>query len=78
MIVPMALSSQDIVLPKSYRAPQYRPYNYPNLSNFPLPSSTYIYVTHDTIVAWNALPKSVVTSSTLDAFKVALGRPIPS
>ena len=31
-----------------------------------------------TIVAWNTLPKSVVTSSTLDAFKVSLGRPIPS
>ena len=32
-----------------------------------------------TIVAWNALTKSVVTSSTLDAFKAALplGRPIP-
>ena len=32
-----------------------------------------------TIVAWNALTKSVVTSSTLDAFKapLPLGRPIP-
>ena len=32
-----------------------------------------------TIVAWNALTKCVVTSSTLDAFKAALplGRPIP-
>ena len=33
-----------------------------------------------TIVAWNTLPKSVVTSSTLDAFKAVLPlrRPIPS
>ena len=33
-----------------------------------------------TIVAWNALPKSVVTSPTLDAFKAVLPlrRPIPS
>ena len=38
------------------------------------------YFFPQTIVAWNALPKSVVTSSTLDAFKSALpqGRPIPS
>ena len=49
--------------------------------------ATYQYMTHyfkssffpQTIVAWNALPKSVVTSSTLDAFKPALplGSPIP-